>query len=52
MIMIDNRDREGTLLQVKKEMEKAREEGGGFFSSKSAPKLRPKSATGNRPRPR
>ena len=38
--------------KVKKEMEKAKEEGRNFYISKSAPKLRPKSAGGTRPRPR
>ena len=50
----DKKRREEIFQQykVKKEMEKAKEEGRNFFTSKSAPKLRPKSAGGTRPRPR
>ena len=38
--------------KLKKEAEKVKEEGMNFFSSKPPPKLRPKSAGGNRMRPR
>jgi len=38
--------------KLKKEAEKAKEEGRNFFSAKPGPKLRPKSAGGTRPRPR
>lgn len=38
--------------KLKKEAEKAKEEGRNFFSAKPGPKLRPKSAGGSRPRPR
>ena len=50
----DKKRREEIFQQykVKKEMEKAKEEGRNFFTSKSGPKLRPKSASGTRPRPR
>ena len=50
----DKKRREEIFQQykVKKEMEKAKEEGRNFYISKSAPKLRPKSAGGTRPRPR
>lgn len=37
--------------KLKKEAEKAKDEGRNFFSAKVGPKLRPKSAGGSRPRP-